>query len=260
MATNSGRVAMLTTRHPLNYFLLNQLAAQFEVALVIYEQTGLRRAARQIWRRARRLGWPTVLGQLLYLLWDRAVVRPRSQATITQLLAGPNLQPPPLPQLETDSVNSVAAVRALTEAAPAVCVVSGTTILRPEILKLAPCFLNIHAGLTPAYRGAHGAFWAICEGHPELAGVTIHLVEPGIDTGAIVAQTTIALDPLSDTPRTLVAKQYLAGAPLMVEAARRALAGTLETYRRDDLPSRLWYSPTPGDYLRFRQQLAKLKP
>ncbi|MBI3760641.1 MAG: formyl transferase, partial [Chloroflexi bacterium] len=129
---------------------------------------------------------------------------------------------------------------------------------KAAVLAKAPCFLNIHAGITPRYRGAHGAFWAVYEGRPELAGVTVHLVDTGVDTGSIVAQTAIEIDPRSDTPRTLVAKQYLAGAPLTVQAVEQALAGRLQTTQRSDLESRLWYSPTPSSYWRFRRRLARL--
>jgi methionyl-tRNA formyltransferase len=136
-------------------------------------------------------------------------------------------------------------------------VVAGTSILQPRLLAAAPVFLNIHAGLTPRYRGAHGAFWAVMEGRPDLAGVTVHVVDQGIDTGGIVEQAAIRIEP-DDTPRTLVAKQYLAAWPLLAGAVRAALDGRLAARRRDDLESRLWYSPTPGSYWQYRRQLRKI--
>ena len=50
--------------------------------------------------------------------------------------------------------------------------------------------VNVHAGITPRYRGVHGGYWALAERHPEWVGTTVHLVDPGIDTGAILAQAT----------------------------------------------------------------------
>lgn len=256
-----GRLAILTSHQVLHDYLINQLAEHFGICLVIYERESAAKSVRQVMRRARRLGWGTVIGQLAYLLWDRLYVRPRSRPEIARLLASFNTALPgsELRQVEVNSVNDDIVVHALDEASPDICVVSGTSLIQARVLARAPLFLNIHAGITPRYRGAHGAFWAIYEGRPELAGVTIHVVDSGVDTGAIVAQAPIAIDPGVDTPRTLVAKQYLVAVPLMVEAVRKALTGTLSTTRRDDLESRLWYSPTPQSYRQFRAQLSRLR-
>ena len=43
--------------------------------------------------------------------------------------------------------------------------------------------INMHAGITLRYRGVHGGYWALAEQHPEWVGTTVHLVDPGIDTG-----------------------------------------------------------------------------
>jgi methionyl-tRNA formyltransferase len=101
----------------------------------------------------------------------------------------------------------------------------------------------------------HGGFWAIAEGRPDLAGVTVHQIDAGVDTGAIIAQTTIDVDPRADTFRTLPVKQYIAALPLLTEAVGAALDDRLRTYTRDDLTSKQWFSPTFADYLRFLRQL-----
>jgi methionyl-tRNA formyltransferase len=140
-----------------------------------------------------------------------------------------------------------------------VVVVSGTGIIAKRVLALAPTFINIHCGITPRYRGVHGGFWAIYEGCPQLAGTTVHVVDPGVDTGAIIGQATIQLDPRFDTYRTLPVKQYLVGLDLMEQAVRAALDGTLAPYQRSDLESRQWYSPTPGEYWQFVRRLRTMR-
>ncbi len=87
----------------------------------------------------------------------------------------------------------------------------------------------------------------------------MHVIDPGVDTGPIVAQASIAIDPSNDTYRTLVVKQYLAGLHLMAEALRGALEGTLTTHQRQDLESRQWFSPTLADHVRFNRRLRALK-
>ena len=67
-------------------------------------------------------------------------------------------------------------------------------ILKPEVIKLFPqgC-INIHPALLPYNRGWHTNVWPIIKGSP--AGVTIHYIDPGVDTGDIIAQRRISVEP-----------------------------------------------------------------
>ena len=51
-------------------------------------------------------------------------------------------------------------------------------------------FINTHPSMLPYNRGKHYNFWALVEQAP--FGVTLHRVDPGVDTGEIVAQQEIA--------------------------------------------------------------------
>lgn len=247
-------LVVLAGRSELSYLLINRLAAHFDIACVVFEAPHFGKMLRY---RLRKLGAWTVAGQLGFILWDRLVIRPRSRRRVAELLAGHDIRPPDgrLPTIEAGSVNGPPVVDLLDRERPHVVVVTGTGIIGRRVLALAPAFINIHCGITPRYRGVHGAFWAIYEGRPELAGTTIHRVDPGVDTGAILGQAAIAVDPHTDTYRTLPVKQYLAGVDLMVSAA----AGELEPYHRDDLASKQWYSPTLGEYWVFIRQLRALR-
>ena len=46
--------------------------------------------------------------------------------------------------------------------------------------------LNAHPGILPDYRGMDPTFWAILEERFDHVGSTLHLVNQGIDTGAIL--------------------------------------------------------------------------
>ena len=52
--------------------------------------------------------------------------------------------------------------------------------------------INLHISYLPWNRGAHPNFWSFYECTP--CGVTIHLIDEGIDTGAIIYQKEIVLD------------------------------------------------------------------
>ena len=77
-------------------------------------------------------------------------------------------------------------------------------ILKRALLEIFPkgC-LNIHPALLPFNRGAYPNVWSIIDGTP--AGVTIHYIDEGIDTGAIVSQQEVAIEPV-DTGETLYRK------------------------------------------------------
>lgn len=60
--------------------------------------------------------------------------------------------------------------------------------------------VNLHASLLPWFRGAHTNVWPLVERGP--AGVSLHLMVPAVDAGAILAQREIPVRPW-DTAATL---------------------------------------------------------
>ncbi len=90
-----------------------------------------------------------------------------------------------------ESVNDPRTLELVAEAKPDLVVVHGTRIIAERVLReIAVPVVNVHAGITPRYRGVHGGYWAFADGRPELAGTTVHLVDAGIDTGGILGQAT----------------------------------------------------------------------
>jgi methionyl-tRNA formyltransferase len=63
-------------------------------------------------------------------------------------------------------------------------------IIRDNILKkLKKPIFNIHLSYLPFNRGAHPNFWSLIEDTP--AGVSIHKVDSGIDTGSIIIRKKV---------------------------------------------------------------------
>ena len=75
-------------------------------------------------------------------------------------------------------------------------------------------FVNTHPSLLPYNRGKHYNFWALVEQAP--FGVSLHLVEEGVDCGDIIAQSSISYD-WEDTGSSLYAKAIQAIPNLFVE-------------------------------------------
>jgi methionyl-tRNA formyltransferase len=77
-------------------------------------------------------------------------------------------------------------------------------ILKPELLNLFPLgCINLHPAFLPYNRGGYPNVWSIIEGAP--IGATLHYIDAGIDTGDIIAQRQISVDPV-DTGETLYRK------------------------------------------------------
>jgi len=79
--------------------------------------------------------------------------------------------------------------------------------------------INVHPSLLPKYRGPSPMQWAIAEGDDQ-TGVTIMLLDEGMDTGPILAQQTINLDD-NETLETLVNKVWQIGPRLLIETLKR---------------------------------------
>ncbi len=99
-------------------------------------------------------------------------------------------------------------------------------ILRPEVLTL-PRYgcVNIHASLLPRHRGAAPIQAAILAGDKE-TGVTIMLMDEGIDTGLMLARRSIEILP-TDTGGSLFEKLSVMGGELLLETLPRYLGGEL---------------------------------
>lgn len=83
------------------------------------------------------------------------------------------------------------------------------------------CF-NLHPALLPFNRGADPNVWAIVDGTP--AGVTLHWMDEEIDTGAIVAQQQIAVEPI-DTGERLYRRLEDASLALLAAAWPQVKSG-----------------------------------
>lgn len=94
-------------------------------------------------------------------------------------------------------------VRELREASIDFIVLAGYMRLITPVLLSAyeNRILNVHPSLLPAFPGLHAVEQALEYG-AKLTGVTVHLVDGGMDTGPIIAQEAIPIR-AGDTPETL---------------------------------------------------------
>ncbi len=251
-------VCILANDDPQSRAMIAGIAKDHSISAIIFEKKPKGSMLKTLKFRIRRLGYKKVIGQLLLLVYEKMFLSKRSLSAIQDSLGSFGPIPTSIPTYTVKSVNSDRTLELLELHQPQICVITGTSIIKPVVLDKCSLFLNIHCGITPAYRGVHGGFWAIKEQDFKNVGVTIHKVDQGIDTGDIVYQEEVSFTKKFETHRTLAAKQYKIGIPLMSKAIDDGLNGRLPSFRRDDLESRQWFSPTLFDYFGFRKILSEI--
>jgi len=114
-------------------------------------------------------------------------------------------------------------------------------LVPPELLRLFPSGgINLHPAYLPWNRGQYPNVWSIVERTP--AGVTLHYMDAGIDTGDVIARQRVAIEPV-DTGETLYRKLERACLELFKntwpairagKAPRHPQRGTGTSHRRRD--------------------------
>jgi methionyl-tRNA formyltransferase len=111
--------------------------------------------------------------------------------------------------------------------------------LLPEAVLEAPRLgcLNIHPSLLPKHRGASPVATAILSGD-DTTGVTVMLLDEGLDTGPLLAQATTPIDPQEGTP-ALTRRLFDMGADLLLGALTDLDAERLEPQPQDEAQATL---------------------
>lgn len=140
-----------------------------------------------------------------------------------------------VPSFKVPHLNHPRCQKVLESIAPDIILRVSGGILKSHIFNQAKlAALNIHHGRAPLIRGISSIVWGIIEDRRDWIGATIHLIDEGIDTGAILWRGAPQLS-AGDTAATLLFRAH-------VEAVA-ALPWLLERYARGERPA-LW--PTPA--------------
>lgn len=165
---------------------------------------------------------------------------------------GRTLTPPPvkilaedlgLPVYQYHRMRDKEAMESLQALKPDLIVVAAFgQILRQEILDL-PRFgcINVHASLLPRWRGAAPIQAAIFNGD-EKTGVTIMVMDAGVDTGPILAQQTLVIRP-DDTAGSLSERLAEDGADLLIETLPAYLQGEQPPRSQEEFEEEPTYAP-----------------
>lgn len=246
-------IVFIAGRRPSSNTIYNSLKDNFLIKKVIIEEP--EPLVRSFKRKTKRLGWGRVIGQAFFLLLVVPLLRMLSRRRIQAIKEGYCLDDTPIDEdriISVTSVNSAEASSVFRKLNPDIVLVNGTGIVSSEILNCIPAkFINMHAGITPLYRGIYGAYWALVESNRKACGVTIHLVDSGIDTGGILEQGVIKPTD-KDNVTTYPLLQLAVGIPLLQKAIADVMANRIEVKPAPEGKSRLWSHPTVYEYIRNR--------
>jgi len=249
----SLRIILLGGQSPSSRIVYNSLQSEFDVSAAIIEE----RVARidLMRRRVKKLGWTCVAGQIAFAQIIVPVLQRRSKPRQDEIKQEYGLDDSPIDEAKITrvaSVNSDECIRALDRRQPDIVVLAGTRIVSERVLiSTNATFLNIHAGITPLYRGVHGGYWAMANNDKSHCGVTVHLVDKGIDTGGILQQSKIEPH-AKDNFATYPLLQLGEGTKLLKLAIREIQAKTFCIKTAPEGPSRIWSHPTVRQYLQNR--------
>lgn len=245
------RVVLLGRDGASTALLYHALAKEFDTFVVLEEGPSTWALLRS---RIRRLGVMRVFGQVLFQVIVAVPLGALSKSRQRMIIAEAGIAGTSIPEnviSRVATVNGTACWETVEALNPDVVAINGTRILSAKtIAALERPILNTHVGMTPRYRGVHGAYWALVNNDRAHCGVTVHLVDEGIDTGGVLYQAPIATT-ASDNFTTYPTLQMVRGSALLVKAVHDAVRGELKVVQGPAGDTR-WYHPTLWEYLRFR--------
>lgn len=226
----------------------NYLIPHFVIDQVVIEESVSKKQLLKY--RFKKLGLFKVIGQVQFMLLSKLLSK-QASARRQQIFEEYNLSDQTIPAQKISrvkSVNTKACRKILRQSKSDFILVNGTRIIGKKTLaSTTKKFVNIHAGITPKYRGVHGGYWALASDDKENCGVTLHYVDAGVDTGDIIAQAIIH-PTTKDTFITYPILQQKAGLDLLLNNSDFILAGRKGS-ERSDLESHQWFHPTFFGYL-----------
>ncbi|MEZ4323064.1 MAG: phosphoribosylglycinamide formyltransferase [Myxococcota bacterium] len=108
-----------------------------------------------------------------------------------------------------------------------VCLAGFMRLVTPVLLDgFGGRVLNIHPSLLPSFPGLHAQRQALEHG-VKIAGATVHLVDAGMDSGPIVEQAAVPVEP-GDTEDALSARILAVEHQIYPRALARAVRGELD--------------------------------
>lgn len=234
--------------------LYNAVVRDFEIGNVIIEDSVS--AVKFLKQRYKKVGLVRVVDQLFFIATINKFLSIMTTKRQAKIMISDKLYDREIPQdkiTRVKSANAAETIQRIKDINPDIILVNGTRILSKKLLDSTTAkIVNIHAGITPDYRGVHGAYWAYVNKEPQMAGVTLHYVDSGVDTGNIIAQASITINS-EDNFATYPLIQLSAGINLLFYFLNDFInMNTRKPALLNKGVSKQWYHPGFFEYLYHR--------
>ena len=152
-----------------------------------------------------KITWRRERVELLRKIWTKILVSHRDvvETPLDRLMKSEGISFRPLPQYcaehsihyrRVPDINGQQAAAAMHQHEVDLIVFTGGGLIRRELLESSSIgVLNCHGGLLPEYRGMDTTIWAEWERQP--TGLTLHVMDQGVDTGPIISTYPVARAP-----------------------------------------------------------------
>jgi methionyl-tRNA formyltransferase len=152
-----------------------------------------------------------------------------------------------IPFLQAPDHNAPASLDLLRRSAPDLIAFTGGGMIRKDLLGIPRIgIMNCHAGLLPLYRGMDVVEWPAAErrfSDPGI-GITLHLMDTGLDTGPILLRKRIDLRP-GDTFASIRSRMPPEQVTLMIEGIRSLRDGAIQPAPQQQSDGRQYYVMHP---------------
>jgi folate-dependent phosphoribosylglycinamide formyltransferase PurN len=245
---HQNKIVFLASDCESSRWVYNSLLQDYSIEAAIIEKPVSKKTL--IKGRIKRIGLFKVMGQVFFSAFVVPVLKIKAGKRRAQLVNQYQLTDTNFIGNKThyvESVNDDACKTLLQQLQPGIIIVNGTRIISKKILQSCKAvFINMHVGITPRYRGSHGGYWALYNNDPANFGTTIHLVDPGVDTGAVLKQVFTSPDK-ADNFTTYPILQVAIGIPALKEVIQLALQGDCHTKSHTE-KGKLYHQPAIWEY------------
>lgn len=158
----------------------------------------------------------------------------------------------PIVQLEKN-INHEDSLATISAFAPDLLIsIAGNQIFKKRLINLAPkgC-LNLHTALLPKYRGLMPTFWVL-KNNERKTGVSVFLVDEGIDSGPIVVQKEYVIEE-TDSQQKLIERTKALGMEAIVEAVQKISDGNYKLQDNPESEMTYFSFPTAQDVKEFKK-------
>ena len=225
------KIIMFVGRSEYSKIVYNHLKKKYIISLVVQEAS--KNTKKILKFRLKKFGFRIWLGQIFFIVFSKILSRV-SKKRIREIKNLYNLKTDPYEEGNltiVDNINNNLVKTLISSMDYDLIVVTGTGIIKNNILEsIKKPIINLHAGITPFYRGVHGAYWALISSDLENCGVTVHFVDKGVDTGRVIYQKKIEITSM-DNFCTYPYLQFSEGVILLDKVVSDIESNNLTSYK-----------------------------